>query len=238
MKKNIMVPVLTIGLLALGACGHHDKKEDKKETKASKSMSYQGPISQETVSKVTATWPESSRAATNGLIEKYGLPSTVSNDMIVWNNTAPFKRSIVYREEVNHQFPIQHADVLEQTIDYRVPKDKVEDLARLDGSLLVDRTKGELSARNEQEEMNFLALNLADKVVRGEMTVEAARMEYSRGAQGLASGNSSDNLTGLNFKMEGDTSDPDRIVQPASGKMKKNIQAQEVRKVIEEEDVE
>jgi hypothetical protein len=235
MKKNIIIPV-TVGLLALGACSHREKKDEKKEVKTSKSMSYKEPISQEVINEVTATWPDSAKSATNGLIEKYGLPSTVSDDMIVWNNTAPFKRSIVYREEVNHQFPIQHADVLEQTIDYRVPKGKIEELARLDGSLLVDRTKGELSARNDREEMNYLALNLADKVARGDMTVETARMEYSKGAQALAAGNSNDYLTGLNFKMEGNTSDPDRIVQPASGKMKKTIEAQEVRKVIEEEE--
>jgi hypothetical protein len=50
-------------------------------------------------------------------------------------------------------------------------------LAVFDGSVLVDRTKGEMSARCEGEAANFLALNLADEIVHGKKDVATARNE-------------------------------------------------------------
>ncbi len=45
--------------------------------------------------------------------------------------------------------------------------DKYEDLAMFDGSVIVERTKDEISARCDKEEMNLLALNLANDVAAG-----------------------------------------------------------------------
>ncbi|MEX2153654.1 MAG: hypothetical protein WD825_09970 [Gemmatimonadaceae bacterium] len=56
-----------------------------------------------------------------------------------------------------HSFPKPHTDLLEQFIDYRVPVDKYDELAAYDGSVIVERTKGEISARCDKEAMNFLA---------------------------------------------------------------------------------
>lgn len=39
-------------------------------------------------------------------------------------------RTIVYRDEVPHNFPKPHTDLLEQFIDYQVPPDKTDELAR------------------------------------------------------------------------------------------------------------
>ena len=62
-------------------------------------------------------------------------------------------------------FPAPHPDVMKQAIDYRVALDKYDDLAMYDGSVIVERTKGELAARCEMEGANFLAINLAHDVV-------------------------------------------------------------------------
>ncbi len=53
---------------------------------------------------------------------------------------------------------MKHTDLLEQFIDYKVPLDKYDDLAKFDGSVGVNRTKGELSARCDAEAHNLLAL--------------------------------------------------------------------------------
>jgi hypothetical protein len=53
-----------------------------------------------------------------------------------------------------------HPDYLEQTINYKVPLDLVDDVIKFDGSIIIDRTKGEVCARYDKEPMNFLALNL------------------------------------------------------------------------------
>lgn len=223
--------------LLVTACGH--RKHDKKKSSESSSASMSQPVTERSLSKMTETWPESSKSAISSLKSKYGLPSSVTEDMVVWTTSAPFKRSVVMKEEVNHQFPIQHSDVLMQTVDYRVPLDKVAALSKFDGSLLVDRTKGELSARNDREEMNILALNLADKIVRGEMTVEQARREYSKNAEAFAAGTSGKMLTSLNFSSQGNTSDPDTMMQSQSENqpvIRKTIQSEEVQQVIESDE--
>lgn len=64
----------------------------------------------------------------------------------------------------------------------RVPPDKFDDLALYDGSVIVERTKGEISARCDQEPMNFLALNLAHDIITGKRSVGDARKTYAEKA--------------------------------------------------------
>jgi hypothetical protein len=237
MNHKMLVPVLSAGILLLSACSSYKGKENKKaeqEATAAKVM----PVTMEGVATLTESWPEASKAAVNAMNAKYGVPASASEDMIVWNNTAPFKRTIVYKEEINHLFPMQHKDILQQVVDYRVPLDKVAALSKFDGSLIVDRTKGELSSRNETEEMNILALNLADKIVKGEMTVEKARREYSKNAESFAAGTSSPMITSLNFSTSGNTSDPDTMMQSQTEDqpaVRKTEEAEEFKQIIEEE---
>ncbi len=236
MKNGFLVPVVMSAFLLVTACSH--KKYDRKQNMESEGSAYSMPVSQQGLTEMTKEWPESSRAALTSLNSKYGLPSAVTEDMVVWNNSSPFKRTIVFKEEVNHQFPIQHSDVLAQTVDYRVPLDKVSALSKFDGSLLIDRTKGELTSRNDKEEMNILSLNLADKIVRGEMTVEQARREYSKNAEAFSAGTSSQLISGLSFSSEGNTQDPDSMMQSQEAGqpvLRRTIETEEVQQIIEEE---
>jgi hypothetical protein len=58
-----------------------------------------------------------------------------------------------------------------------VPPEKVDELVQFDGSLLIDRTRGELSARCDSEEANILALNLAHEIIAGARDVKSARLQ-------------------------------------------------------------
>jgi hypothetical protein len=231
MFKRILAPALLSSVLLITACGH---RKDEKKKEISDTSAYSIPVTQEGLDQVTESWPVPSKAAIKSLTEKYGLPAAVTDDMVVWNNTQPFKRSIIYREEVNQMFPMQHSDVLQQTVDYRVPLDRVDDLSRFDGSIMVDRTKGELSTRNDREEMNILSLNLADKIIKGEMTVEEARRDYSKNAEALAAGTTSPMLSGLIFTPESGTADPDTMMQSQESIK----EGQTIRKTMESEKVE
>jgi hypothetical protein len=62
----------------------------------------------------------------------------------------------------------------------RVPPDKVSALAHFDGSVVVERTAGEVSARCHDEQANFLALNLMHDIVTGRRDVEDARQCYAQ----------------------------------------------------------
>lgn len=235
MRNVFVAPLLAAGLIALSSCSHYKGKEAKKE-EAQATAAQVMPVTQENVTTMIESWPETSKSAVNAAHVKYGLPAIVSDHMIVWNNTAPFKRTIVYREGANHLFPFEHSDVVEQVVDYRVPLDKVDDLSKFDGSLVIDRTRGELSSSSSKEEMNILAFNLADKIIKGQIGVEEARREFSQDAEAFASGNSSALISQLNIVSREDTSDPDVTMEAQSDgpKAKKTEEAKDVQEVMEE----
>lgn len=117
------------------------------------------------------------------------------------------------RGEVPHNFPLPHVDVLEQCIPYRVPVDKVDELAAFNGSVIVDRTKGEISARCQGEASNFLALNLANDIVRGTKDVAAARWAYGEAMKARRQGNPPEIVQRFMFEVgRGDTGDPDQAI--------------------------
>lgn len=126
------------------------------------------------------SWPMDSQKAAKKVMAKYGAPNEATASMLVWHNNGPWKRTVASRTSTPHMFPGPHPDSVEQVISYRVPLDKYDDLARYDGSVTVDRTKGELAARCDLEEMNLLALNLAHDVITGKRSVEGARGFYAR----------------------------------------------------------
>ena len=84
------------------------------------------------------------------------------------------------KEVTRHVFPAPHPDVLAGTIKYEVPENKFDDLARFDGSISVDRTRGLMTARCDSDEHNLLALNLAHDIITGKRSVEGARAFYGR----------------------------------------------------------
>lgn len=149
-------------------------------------------ISKDELSKVTKQvkdWPEESKKATDFMVKKYGKPDEMTNSMLVWNNVKPFKKSIVYKEALVHKFPMEHKDVLEHFVDYEAPAaDKVAEVWKFDGSVTLERTAGLMSARCDKEEANILALNLADDIIKGERSVEDARMEYGKQILSLTEG--------------------------------------------------
>lgn len=218
MKRKILVPAMLSVLIAVTACGH--KKDSKKKKEASRqdlSAVIEEPVSSEALEDITAEWPAPSKEAITAMKDKYGSPSSVTENMVVWEQTEPFNRTVVFKEQINHLFPVQHSDVLMQTVSYRVPLDKVGQLAEFDGSLIVDRTKGTISSRNNKEEMNILALNLADKIIKGETTVEQARREYKSNAELILAGRTSPLVSKLRFHSKGNTSDPDTLMQSQEG---------------------
>lgn len=158
-----------------------------------------------------ASWPQTPREVAMKTIAKYGPPQEATPTRLIWHNNGPWKQTILYREEVPHHFPIKHTDLLEQFVDYQVPADKFSDLARYDGSVIVERTKGEISARCDKEEMNFLALNLAHDVATGTKSVDEARQFYAKTAMAFMKGDKHPYTQGLQFRVaKGNTADPDK----------------------------
>ncbi len=151
------------------------------------------------VEESTQGWPESSRKAIKHMTDTYGAPAAVGAGMVIWGETGPWKRTIVFSKEVPHHFPMEHPDVMQQWVNYQAPVDRYDDLAQYDGSVVMERTSGEMSARCDKEPANFLAVNLAHDVATGKRTVEDARMEYGKQIKGLMAGEKSDYTSGIMF---------------------------------------
>lgn len=124
-------------------------------------------------------WPDMAKKSAQQTIEKYGPPNEATPSHLIWFNNGPWKRTIVHRHEIPHDFPQPHTDVIENVINYEVPVEKLTELGRYDSSLYVDRTRGEASARCDMEAANILSLNLMHDIVHGKYTAEEARKEYA-----------------------------------------------------------
>jgi hypothetical protein len=102
-------------------------------------------------------WPEESREAARLVIKQYGEPDEATETRLTWHRRDPWKRIVASKAFHQHDFPAPHTDSVECFIDYRVPADKATPLVEFDGSVVVERTVGEVSARCHDEQANFLA---------------------------------------------------------------------------------
>ena len=199
-----------LAIAAVVAFAGCEKKEEENTTSTTGATVTSTPAWQ-TVSK---DWPENSKSAVKDMVDTYGAPDEVTPTHMKWGRRGPWKKSVVSKEEVQHDWPSPHADVLEQFIDFRVPPDKADDLAMFDGSVMFERTKGELSARCGGESANFLAINLAREIIEGTRNVADARAFYASTMKAKKEGKKNEYLTGLRFTPpSGGTADKDLPVQ-------------------------
>ena len=171
-------------------------------------------IAPDQVETILAGWKSKPAEVARTMITKYGQPQEATANVLIWRNNGPWKRTVLINEEIPHEFPIPHVDVLEQVIDYRVDPEKFDELAEYDGSVIVERTRGEISARCDKEEANFLALNLANDIVTGEKDVAEARAFY---AEAVIEKKHPEYMQGLVFEVpSGETGDTDEAVAQES----------------------
>lgn len=182
-------------------------------------------VSGETADQILGTWPEEPTEIAEDMIDKYGQPDEILSSKLLWRNTGPWKRTELYRDGVPHNFPKEHTDYLEQTIDYRAPPETYDELAEFDGSVYPNRTSGELSAKCDKEAMNFLAINLANEIIVGKRSVEEARNDYALTAMKFMMGASPDYTQEFQFELPaGDQRDPDEAI--VTDQMKEEIETE------------
>ena len=134
-------------------------------------------VSQAEVERIIESWPPAPKKVVQETIEKYGLPNEATPTLLIWHDSGPWKRTIITSDETAHDFPTPHTDFISQTLNYDVPVEKLPELAEFDGSLLVNRTAGQVTASCDNEGANLLAVNLMHDIVTGKRTVEEARKE-------------------------------------------------------------
>ncbi len=120
-------------------------------------------------------------------------------------------------DEREHKFPTPHTDYISQFIDYPVPIELFSEIARFDGSVVPNRTTGEVFASCDMEAMNFLSLNLMHDIVSGRTSVDEARKRYTEEASAYAMNRPAPYTEKLQFEPpQGETADPDEAMMAGS----------------------
>ena len=182
--------------------GEHETQPGARET-----------VSEQEVERIIAKWPEPQRNVARQMLDKYGSPNEATPSKLFWYANGPWKRTDLSSDVVAHHWPTVHTDFLTQTIDYRVPAELTHLVAMFDGSILVDRTRGEVAARCDSEAANVLGLNMVHEIVTGKRSVNDARTEYARQIKAMMNKQPAPLTERLMFQpMTGRSADPD---QPA-----------------------
>lgn len=138
------------------------------------------------------TWYDSPRRAAETLIDRYGPPDEIAPALATWRERGLFKRIAVHGDSPD--------TYLEHTVGYRVPPAALEALNLFGHGVRFNAEDEELSARSNVDSLNFLALNLADEVVKGERSPEDADDFYLKAARLELSGKAAGYMQNLRFQ--------------------------------------
>lgn len=162
---------------------------------------------------IVADWPEAPRLAARPLFERYGPPHEGTPTKLFWYRVDPWARIELTADEVVHNFPTPHTDYLTQYVDYPVPAARASELVAFDGSVILDRTAGQIGARCDHEAYNTLTLNLAVEIIEGRRSVDDARRFYGETAAAFAMGRDAPYAERLLFHPPAhETGDPDEAI--------------------------
>jgi hypothetical protein len=162
------------------------------------------------VVEITKDWPEAARNAARDIMQKYGPPQEATPNLLIWRENGPWKRTVVHKDAAEHAFPKEHKDAVEQVVPYKVPVNFFNALAVYNGSVVADRTRGELTSFGDTETTNMLSLNLAHEVMRGRMSAEQAREAHTQAIRDMEGGKPPELAQKLLVgSPQGDLRDPD-----------------------------
>jgi hypothetical protein len=122
------------------------------------------------------TWSDPARLSAAKLIEEYGPPDRIEVGRLVWNARGPWESTSV--EDASYYDSDGGADAITQTVPYRVPQDKVDVLKAFSDHIMISKDGTKLSARSESEALNFLAINLAEEIIKDVKEPREARQFY------------------------------------------------------------
>ncbi len=184
----------------------------KAEDSAASELGQGLSVTLETARSIIEQWPEAPKKTAEKILDHYGPPNEATPTKLFWYRTGPWSRMVLTADEVVHNFPTPHTDFLTQYVDYPVPAARASDLLAFDGSVILDRTAGQIGARCDHEAYNTLTLNLAVEIIEGRRTVEDARNMYGETAAAYSMGRDAPYAESLLFTPPTGTADPDEAI--------------------------
>ncbi len=158
-------------------------------------------VTQAQVDAVIESWPPAPKKVAETTVERYGPPNEATPSLLIWHHNGPWKRTIITSDETAHDFPTPHTDYISQTISYDVPVEKLPELAKFDGSLIVYRTAGQVTFSCDTEETNLIGANLMHDIVTGKRRVDEARKEYAEQTAAWAMNRRAPYTEGIQFPL-------------------------------------
>jgi hypothetical protein len=149
-------------------------------------------------SEAIVAWEDLSQKAARALMTEYGVPDEVGAQRLTWNRNGPWRKTVVYNVRPSPRAGV-NMGIIEQSIDYPLSGLQASGVGAFDSGLGFNSQTGELSARSDGEDLNFLRLNLADEVAQGRLTPHAARARYAAVLDLKAAGKGSPELSALRF---------------------------------------
>jgi hypothetical protein len=179
------------------------------------------------VERIIDSWPAPQQNVARQMLDKYGPPNEATPTRLFWHRNGPWKRTELTSDAVVHHWPTPHTDFLTQYLNYRVPPELTHLITMFDGSIVVDRTRGEVAARCDSEAANVLGLNMVHELVTGKRTVQEARHTSEQSTVAYNAGREAPYAERLLFEVpQGGTEDLDEshlagsVLQQAVGKLK------------------
>lgn len=163
---------------------------------------------------LTTRWPDDAKEIAQKIILTYGEPDESTPSMLIWYHNGPWKKTIVYRDTVRHNFPFPHVNGLEQYIDHDIPMEKACEVMAFNGSVVMHGTRGEISAFGQDEPANFLAVNLAHDIIEGRKTFKQARRFFTESMLKYKQGKPVPYMEQLQFPPQENTADLDEVAVP------------------------
>jgi hypothetical protein len=139
---------------------------------------------------VLKDWPHGAVALVENLRDRYGKPDALTPGLVEWRDRGGVARISVRRHPA--ETPLEHV------VYYDVPPVKLAALAIFSNG--VEVRNSELSAHSNSEALNFLALNLADEIIREERTPDEARAFFDQTVARSFAGKESKYMKRLLFK--------------------------------------
>jgi len=201
MKGKLMLSATVFAVIAITYVKYATAQ---KTTSSTKEKTVSSPIDE------TKGWSEASKMAAITMKKQYGEPDAKTADMMMWKNTGQWTKTVVYGKESKHDFPMPHTDEMQQWIEFKVPAEKFNKIAMFDGSIVCNRTNGDISARCDKEGANVLAINLANDVVIGNKDYKTARDFYATTVKKFVKGGTLEYMQKLQFDVSNaNTADAD-----------------------------
>lgn len=140
---------------------------------------------------IIAGWSKTSRLVAAEMIDRYGPPDALAADGLGWKDKARWKKIVIRDRTDLSALERGSPGVLEQTAAFRMPEGRRAEVAAFGRGVRVSADGTTLTARSDEEALNYLALNLAVAIGRGDLDAAAAGRSYRKAVDLTNAGKSS-----------------------------------------------